>query len=176
MKKIFFLCLVILMPVMAGAQNTMEVFRKSGGSVVLPVNAITKITFTSTNMVIGGPGNVIAISDIQKITFNVVESSVLSSSAENLKRIIGAKIYPNPFNPTANIQFEMPVSGKLTVEVYNGLGQKVRTLFNGNKAAGNHSLMWDGRNDKGAQLGSGAYIMHIATPGGRLNKVLIMAK
>jgi hypothetical protein len=48
--------------------------------------------------------------------------------------------YPNPFNPITHIKFGLPKAGDVLVEVYNVLGQKVVTLFDGYKAAGYHQV------------------------------------
>ena len=50
--------------------------------------------------------------------------------------------FPNPFNPSTTISFITSKSSKVTVKIYNLLGQLVETLFNGTVPAGNHSLIW----------------------------------
>ena len=66
--------------------------------------------------------------------------------------------YPNPFNPTTTIKYQLPQQSEVTLSIYNVLGQKVRTLLNANLEAGYHSVEWDGRNDVGVQVASGVYI------------------
>ncbi len=73
--------------------------------------------------------------------------------------------YPNPFNPTTNIKFGLPVQSNIQVEIFNILGQKVRTLVNGDFVAGYHVVEWNGRNDADQQLGSGIYLMKISASG-----------
>jgi len=65
--------------------------------------------------------------------------------------------YPNPFNPSTTISYQLPQASEVTLEVYNMLGQKVRTLVSDRIAAGSHLAVWDGRNDNGAEVGSGIY-------------------
>ncbi len=65
--------------------------------------------------------------------------------------------YPNPFNPTTNIEFSLEKPGTISLEVYNVLGQKVRTLAEGFYPAGRHLLVWDGRDDRGQMLTTGVY-------------------
>ncbi|PJA28466.1 MAG: hypothetical protein CO189_04680 [candidate division Zixibacteria bacterium CG_4_9_14_3_um_filter_46_8] len=54
--------------------------------------------------------------------------------------------YPNPFNATTAITFELPIASNVSLEIYNLMGQKVATLAEGNKAAGYHSVTWDAAN------------------------------
>lgn len=51
--------------------------------------------------------------------------------------------YPNPFNATTTINYSLPESGEVAITIYNLLGQRVATLFEGNQQAGRHSLVWD---------------------------------
>ena len=66
--------------------------------------------------------------------------------------------FPNPFNPTTTIRFAVPRTSRVTVAIYNLLGQRVRTLFSGQKPPGWHSITWDGTNDAGLGVASGIYI------------------
>lgn len=66
--------------------------------------------------------------------------------------------YPNPFNPTTVISFSLRESCHTTLTVYNTLGQKVRTLANGQFSAGTHSLVWDSRDDSGRIVSCGVYV------------------
>lgn len=69
-----------------------------------------------------------------------------------------AQNYPNPFNPTTRFSYQLPQHSDVKLVIYNVLGQKVRTLINGQVEAGYHAAVWDGRNDKGMQDASGVYI------------------
>jgi hypothetical protein len=71
--------------------------------------------------------------------------------------------YPNPFNPTTTIQFSLPVQSKVQLDVYNLLGQKVRTLRNEEMDAGTYSVEWNGTNDGGAKVASGVYFYKLET-------------
>jgi len=66
--------------------------------------------------------------------------------------------YPNPFNPETQIRFEMPYAGNVDLSIYNLLGMKVRTLYNGQKSAGVFSFKWDGKNDHNQSVSGGVYI------------------
>ncbi|MFC2085389.1 T9SS type A sorting domain-containing protein, partial [Bacteroidota bacterium] len=66
--------------------------------------------------------------------------------------------YPNPFNPTTKIKYQVPENAKITLAIYNMLGERVRTLVNEIREAGYYTVEWDGRNDYGTQISSGVYI------------------
>jgi hypothetical protein len=65
--------------------------------------------------------------------------------------------YPNPFNPTTNISFALPIDSKVSLKVYNVAGQLVRTLVNETMVAGIHTVTWDGANSNGEKVASGIY-------------------
>ncbi len=69
--------------------------------------------------------------------------------------------YPNPFNPQTTIRFSLPHSAEVRVVVYDQLGRLVRTLVQGSRPAGTHTVIWDGRNDEGRQVASGVYVYKI---------------
>jgi hypothetical protein len=65
--------------------------------------------------------------------------------------------YPNPFNPTTTISFSLKERGPVAINIYNILGQKVKTLHTGETPAGNHHLSWNGKDDKNNNVASGVY-------------------
>jgi hypothetical protein len=66
--------------------------------------------------------------------------------------------YPNPFNPSTKIVFEVPTQSNVRIEIYNVLGQKVRTLINGERTPGHYEMLWNATDDSGNKLSSGMYI------------------
>jgi len=66
--------------------------------------------------------------------------------------------YPNPFNPTTQIRFELPVTSHVDIRVYNVLGQEVQKLMDSDVGPGFHAAIWDGRNKQGRTVSSGVYI------------------
>ena len=64
--------------------------------------------------------------------------------------------YPNPFNPSTVISYQLPASGKVTLKVYDLLGQEVATLVNTTMSAGAHEVSFDA-----SRLASGMYIYRI---------------
>ena len=69
--------------------------------------------------------------------------------------------YPNPFNPSTQIDFALPRSADVRIDIYNILGEKVKTLIDEQMAAGNQSVIWDGTNYDGLHVSTGIYLYRI---------------
>ncbi len=69
--------------------------------------------------------------------------------------------YPNPFNPSTKIVFEIPQSENVSLRIYNINGELVRTIVNGNLPAGHYEKEWDGYNESGNSVTSGVYIYRL---------------
>lgn len=65
--------------------------------------------------------------------------------------------YPNPFNPTTNLEFSLPKSAKVRIDILNVLGQRVRTLVDETMTPGRYVADWDGKDEAGNQVSSGVY-------------------
>lgn len=70
--------------------------------------------------------------------------------------------YPNPFNPETVIRFYLPTPAHTEIEVFNVLGQRVRSVAMGPLPAGEHSFKWDGRDSHGVNVGSGVYFYRVS--------------
>ena len=84
--------------------------------------------------------------------------------------------YPNPFNPTTNIKFSLPEAGYITLKVYNMIGQEVRTLINKESQAGTFNVNWNGKDNFGKNVTSGAYIYQIISGDFIQTKKMILLK
>ncbi len=71
--------------------------------------------------------------------------------------------YPNPFNPSTNLRFEIKDAGKVSIDIYNTRGQKIRTLENDYAKAGYYQMVWDGKDANGISVGSGVYFYRMNT-------------
>tara|TARA_R110002124_G_scaffold201629_1_gene368179 strand:+ start:322 stop:5559 length:5238 start_codon:yes stop_codon:yes gene_type:complete len=70
--------------------------------------------------------------------------------------------YPNPFNPSTTIGFDVPnARTQVRLEIYNILGQRVKTLVNDVYTAGRYKVIWDGTNNVGGQVSTGVYIYRL---------------
>lgn len=92
--------------------------------------------------------------------FDVQPSAVNDNSIPAPKtKLQGA--YPNPFNPSTTLSFSLAKAQQTELAVYNLKGQKVKTLVNGELPSGNHSIVWNGRDDKNQSIGSGIYFVRL---------------
>ena len=73
--------------------------------------------------------------------------------------------YPNPFNPTTKISYQLPADSEVELIIYNIKGQKVKTLVDEVLPAGEHSIIWDGRDYNGNRVGSGIYLYKLNVNG-----------
>jgi hypothetical protein len=74
--------------------------------------------------------------------------------------------YPNPFNPVTTIRYELPKASRVTLKIYNMLGQEVRTLEQSDQEPGYYQSVWDGRNDNGMLVSSGIYTYRMTAVAG----------
>jgi len=84
--------------------------------------------------------------------------------------------YPNPFNGRTSIQFSMVKFGMIKIEVYNLMGQKIRTLISEQRPAGTHFVCWDGKNDFGQRVGSGLYLYKMTINNFQASKRILYLK
>lgn len=83
--------------------------------------------------------------------------------------------YPNPFNPSCRIPFELPRSARVVINIYDSRGTLVRSLVNDIRNQGYHSAVWDARDDAGRALPSGIYLVRMQAEDFSLNrKILLM--
>jgi hypothetical protein len=81
---------------------------------------------------------------------------------------------PNPFNPSTAIQYELPEASDVRLEIYDVVGQLVRTLVNEHQEAGRYSIQWDGKNESGYALSSGVYFYRISGSYSAMKKMLMI--
>jgi hypothetical protein len=103
-----------------------------------------------------GTGNGIELVKLQPTALTAVNEGVGTPSAFAL-----LQNYPNPFNPSTTISFSVSQSGSAMLEIYDLTGGHVRTLLSGEVGPGNHSVQWDGRDERGTSVGSGVYFYRL---------------
>jgi hypothetical protein len=115
-------------------------------------------------------------------TQNIVYSTgVFLTEARDQERFLPSNFhldqnYPNPFNPSTTIEYSVQHAGRARLEIYNSLGQLVRTLVNEERSAGQYSVFWDGRDDRGNQLPSGTYFYRLLIGDRALTKNMVLIR
>ncbi len=84
--------------------------------------------------------------------------------------------YPNPFNPSTTIPFEISNSGRVILRVYDARGALVRTLRDEAVSAGIHKIVWDGRDAAGVQVATGVYFVRLVAGDVTMTRKLVMIK
>jgi len=106
--------------------------------------------------------NKVVLADEKAVVIPVAEAQAVVPRSFSL-----SQNYPNPFNSNTIIKFE--ISGpageavQASLNVYNILGEKVKTLFDEAKYPGYHSVTWDGTNQRGEKVASGVYLYRLST-------------
>lgn len=84
--------------------------------------------------------------------------------------------YPNPFNTFTNISFCIPNASDVKLEIYNVLGQRVNTLVEGRREAGEHIIEWNSRGSDGQPVAPGVYFYHLTADGLTEAKKMLLLK
>jgi hypothetical protein len=124
------------------------------------------------------------ISYYDDFSSNAVEAVVTSVESDKPRPVSGImpieysleQNYPNPFNPSTTIDYSLPVTGAVRLEIFNALGQKVRTLVNEVQNVGKWTVRWNGRDDFGANVASGVYFYRLTTPTVVLTQKMLLLK
>ena len=148
--KLLLLTLILMVPLM-GYSETMIIHRSDGTTAEFYTDDITEITF-----------NVVSVEDFANFITKVPIEFVRN--------------YPNPFNPTTVISFQLNKPQITSVEIFNLKGQKVKQLVNGLLETGTHNLTWNGKDDYGKPAASGTYFYQIKTPEKNFTKKMLLLK
>ncbi len=87
-----------------------------------------------------------------------------------------AQNYPNPFNPSTNISFNILNAGEYELNIFNILGEKVRSLANRNYTVGEYTSVWDARNDAGNPVSSGVYFYRLSSDKQTLTRKMLLVR
>jgi hypothetical protein len=120
-----------------------------------------------------GIGKVLEIDDIPKETAHRIELvkfenksvTFVNNQNDKIRSFSLKQNYPNPFNAETTIDFSITTNEPVNLSIYNLTGQKVRDLVSGSLSAGNHSVIWNGRDNRGNPVSSGIYFSRFQQKG-----------
>ncbi len=142
-----------------------------GGDITVPDTAASgtnRICLTLTT-----PGGVVSGQCCCTIT---VQGQALAVGGRSAGGLALARSRPNPAIGSATIAFTLPQAGHARLTVYDLTGARVRTLLDGQQEAGETSVTWDGRDERGAMVRSGAYYYRIEFAGQALTRRLVLMR
>jgi len=84
-----------------------------------------------------------------------------------------SKNYPNPFNPSTTINYELSTAGLVTLVIYDLKGSKVKTLVQEHQDINYHNVVWNGLNNSGQSVASGRYLLKISAPDGFTESIIM---
>ena len=84
--------------------------------------------------------------------------------------------YPNPFNPSTTISYDLADGSDVRLEIYNIMGQLVKTLVSEQQAAGRYRVVWNGQDTGTRQVASGVYFYRLQADGFQAVKKLMLLK
>lgn len=111
---------------------------------------------------------------LHTIFLNTEGDSVITGNGSELP--LGLSNYPNPFNPSTEVVYTLPIDAEVTLKIYNILGREVITLVEGIKTAGEHRIRWDGTDESGRQVASGIYLYRLQADRASTTKKMILLR
>ncbi len=125
--------------------------------------------------------DIVGATTVNEMSFTFSTSDVATEVDNQVTALIPTKFalfpnYPNPFNPETRIRYDLPKPVHVRLEVFNILGQKIRTLIDETKPAGAFTAVWEGLTDNGEQVVSGVYIYYLKTEEFKMNRKMLLLK
>lgn len=166
MKKQIIILFIATITIILNAQ-TMLIHKKDGTTETININSNVNITFNNLSaedkikiLKLDNSNFEYNLTDVVVITFSGVS---INDSKTKLKEIPISLLsnYPNPFNPSTNITFNIEKPGLATVAVYNQKGELVKQLYKGEVTPGSYNLHWNGKDNSSKSASSGCYFTKV---------------
>ena len=125
-----------------------------------PVQGAQVILFDLSNLSVQGIG---AIDGEGRFAFAMDFASAPTSALPEYFSL--QQNFPNPFNPSTVIPYELDRAAPVRLEIFNALGQQIGILVDGIRAGGRHRAIWDGRDDRGRGVAAGIYVYRLTVDG-----------
>lgn len=99
-------------------------------------------------------------------TYSGIITGISNNSVNNIPgKFELSQNFPNPFNPSTGIKYQIPVNSNVSLVIYDILGNEIKSLVNDvRQNSGNYEVMWDGTNEAGTSVSSGIYFYKLSTP------------
>lgn len=151
-----------------------ELMISQGPSLNHPRRNLSAVVFNDRIFVFGGEnanGKVIdIIEELQTEPVSVVSDKILNYEYQLHQN------FPNPFNPATNISFSLSKGAYVQVDIFNLLGQKINSIFEGYAQPGTHVLRWTGQDFSGSTLPTGIYFYRLKTKSNFITKKMLLLK
>lgn len=165
----------IALPVLAVAGGNLEE-RKLVLSAGISTFAANEVTLQGEVKGLANKSSLIAsLGHIYEFVEEPLPKALEETHTQEMPEDFALAAYPNPFNPSTQIRFEMPEKEFMTLRIYNLQGRLVRELLHELRAAGVHTIRWNGRDDHGVAVTSGVYFIRFESAGRvRVSKLTVM--
>jgi hypothetical protein len=128
-----------------------------------------------SGMVAARKPDLAASRNVAPLTIAGAQPAVNQTGSLPEKMRLGAN-YPDPFNSQTGIEYTLPTDANVRLEIFNILGQKVRTLVNERQSTGFKKAIWQGKDDHGLEVGSGVYFIRLSAGGQILTGKMTLLK
>ncbi|MCK4547283.1 MAG: hypothetical protein KAW17_07555 [Candidatus Eisenbacteria sp.] len=115
-------------------------------------------------------------SDESDADFEITSSTGVAATGSIPVELVLRQNRPNPFNPVTEIEFGLPISQSVTLEVFNVEGRLITTLAEGVRQAGYHTVVWRGTDSQGVEVSTGVYFYRLVTAEAVLTMKMLMLK
>ena len=153
-----------------GAGDDMDV------DIIFDASFVDEGTHTGQLIVTGYDVNHMVDQIIVPCTFIVTQTAVDGEEIDLPTEFALSQNYPNPFNPATEIKFSLPENTHVKIEIFNVLGQKVRTLVDSDMDAGYQSVVWNGTGGSGQSVSTGVYLYRMQAGDKMFTKKMLMLK
>ncbi len=132
-----------------------------------------QLTYDSSNETAATTGFIL-IDDFRLVTLSEVGTD--NPAEKTPKAFTLNQNFPNPFNPTTKITFQLPTTEKVALKIYNIRGELVKTYAMGKLNQGNYIVTWDALDNNGMPVSAGTYIYQITYNGKQYSKKMLYLK
>lgn len=108
--------------------------------------------------------------------YGPISTSTDPGNVSEIAKTVLREAYPNPFNPTTTISYDIRSEGPVSLKIFNAKGQLIRTCFEGRRVAGSYSFVWNGISDNNTQVKSGIYFIQLKTREAIHNRKILLLK